>query len=179
MTFFKNDSSSDHNSKFETLYTQYRQVMYYTAYNVLLDAHAAEDVVHQAFIRVIKNLDKINLSECHKTKAYLVIITEHIAIDLHRKRLRENHVSYEASQFLFADEPSVISGFSGELNTAFHKMQIEYASVLILKYHYGYSIKEIAKMLNLTEANTRQRLSRAKKQLAKILKAENERSVPK
>lgn len=171
MLIFSKNEPLDNQSKLEILYTQYREI--HTAFKVLNDVHAAEDVVHQAFMRIMNgNLDKINLSECRKTKAYLVIITENIAIDLYRKRQREKNVSYEEAQFLFINAHSAAFDFSHELDTSFNKMQTEYASILILKYYYGYSTKEISKMLGLTEVNTRKRLSRAKKQLAQILKEE-------
>ena len=35
--------------KFERLYHQYRQTMYYAAFRILKEPHDAEDAVHQAF----------------------------------------------------------------------------------------------------------------------------------
>ena len=46
-------------TKVEQLYLNYRQTMYHVAYQILKDSFEAEDAVHGAFLRVIKNLDKI------------------------------------------------------------------------------------------------------------------------
>lgn len=75
----------DDKRKFEKLYIAYKQTMFYVANRILKNEHSSEDVVHQAFMRVIDHLDKIDDVECHKTRAFLVTITEHIAIDYYRK----------------------------------------------------------------------------------------------
>ena len=77
-------------SKFEILYSEYKNLMYYTANRILRNSSDAEDVVHQAFLKVIEILDTISSPRCHKTRALLVTITEHKAIDLYREKQRRN-----------------------------------------------------------------------------------------
>ncbi|MFR2290204.1 MAG: RNA polymerase sigma factor, partial [Butyricicoccus sp.] len=62
-------------SKFEILYSEYKNLMYYTANRILRNSSDAEDVVHQAFLKVIEILDTISSPRCHKTRALLVTIT--------------------------------------------------------------------------------------------------------
>lgn len=83
------DSDAD-KSKFEILYSEYKNLMYYTANHILRNSGDAEDVVHQAFLKVIEILDTISSPRCHKTRALLVTITEHKAIDLYREKQRRN-----------------------------------------------------------------------------------------
>ena len=83
------DSDAD-KSKFEILYSEYKNLMYYTANRILRNSSDAEDVVHQAFLKVIEILDTISSPRCHKTRALLVTITEHKAIDLYREKQRRN-----------------------------------------------------------------------------------------
>ena len=59
-------------NKLEQLYTTYKQTMFYSANRILKDEYLAEDVVHQAFLRIIDNLDKINEIKCHKTLLTIV-----------------------------------------------------------------------------------------------------------
>ena len=77
--------SDANKSKFEILYSEYKNLMYYTANRILRNSSDAEDVVHQAFLKVIEILDTISSPRCHKTRALLVTITEHKAIDLYRE----------------------------------------------------------------------------------------------
>ncbi len=65
--------NNTHKLKFENLYRDYRQLMFYKANEILQDKHLAEDAVHQAFIRIIQNLDKIDENNCHKTPFDFVI----------------------------------------------------------------------------------------------------------
>ena len=41
-------------SKFENIYETYRKVMFYTANQILKDEYLAEDAVHSAFLRILK-----------------------------------------------------------------------------------------------------------------------------
>ena len=52
-------------SKFETIYETYKQLMFYIANNILHDARDAEDIVHEAFLKIIEILDLslIHISE--------------------------------------------------------------------------------------------------------------------
>ncbi|WP_343097458.1 RNA polymerase sigma factor, partial [Clostridioides difficile] len=75
--------------KFEKIYEKYRQIMFYVANKILKDDHLSEDAVHNAFLRIIKNIDKIDEVDSPRTKAFIVIIVERIAIDFYRKRKRE------------------------------------------------------------------------------------------
>ncbi len=88
------DSDAD-KSKFEILYSEYKNLMYYTANRILHNSSDAEDVVHQAFLKVIEILDTISSPRCHKTRALLVTITEHKAIDLYREKQRRNVLPLE------------------------------------------------------------------------------------
>ena len=77
--------SEDDKSKFEIIYERYRGLMFYTAMRILNHEQDAEDAVHQAFVSIIENLDKISEPECPKTRAYVVIITERKALDIARR----------------------------------------------------------------------------------------------
>lgn len=44
---------------FELLYETYRKLMHWVANNILHDEKLAEDAVHEAFLRIIKNFHKI------------------------------------------------------------------------------------------------------------------------
>lgn len=56
-----------------------------------------------------------------------------------------------------------------DIEEAILKLPINYSTVLILKYSQGYSNKEISQILNISEENVRQRISRSRKRLTEIL----------
>ena len=55
--------SDEDKSKFEKIYERYKGLMFYTAMQILNHKQDAEDAVHQAFVSIIENLDKISESQ--------------------------------------------------------------------------------------------------------------------
>ena len=156
-------------NKFEQLYTTYKQTMFYVANRILKDEYLSEDVVHQAFLRIIDNLSKIDKIDCHKTKGFIVIIVENIAIDFYRKRKRENNISFDKIEIYIEDIKAKDNFILSDIEEAILKLPINYSTVLRLKYSQGYSNKEVAQILNISEENVRQRISRARKRLTENL----------
>ena len=148
--------------------------MFYAAKRILKNEHTAEDAVHKAFLRIIKHLDKINENDCHKTRAFLVVITEHIAIDIYRKQKRENILSFDELEIYIADNSLPEHEVFNEISYIIEKLPVNYSTVLRLKFSQGYNNSEIAQILDITKDNVRQRISRSKKKLSQLLKKEGE-----
>ena len=81
------DSAED-KRKFVVIYETYRCFMMKIAFDVLGDDYTAEDAVHEAFIKVAENMDRIEETESLRTKRYLATIVKNAAIDIYRKRKR-------------------------------------------------------------------------------------------
>ena len=161
------DSDAD-KSKFEILYSEYKNLMYYTANRILCNSSDTEDVVHQAFLKVIEILDTISSPRCHKTRALLV--TEHKAIDLYREKQRRNVLPL-AEEYIGAAPAAEIERLAARdaLAAAIASLPPRYRSVLLLRYDCGYSNAEIANILDTTEPNVRKLIQRAKEKLSAAL----------
>lgn len=161
------DSQEDQ-SKFEKVYLTYKGLMYHVAYKILNNEHDAEDVVHSAFVKIVENIQKIDVPVCQKTQNYVVTIVENKAIDLYRANKRKN-------SSLYLDE---ISGIEVEatrvhgLAACMAKLTPRYRQIILLKYYQGFSCKEIAKQLDITEANAIKLDQRAKNKLLQICREE-------
>lgn len=156
-------------SKFEVIYNQYRLLMFSVANKILNNQYDAEDAVHQAFVSIIDNLDKIKEADCPETKSYVVIITERKAIDIIRSR---KHLSREELIDAVHGIEIPLPGDNG-LADAMAKLPARYREILLLRFDNGYSTKEIAKMLDMTEGSTQKLIWRAKEALRKELDMEN------
>lgn len=154
--------------KFERLYLEYRQSMYYVANKILKDSYMAEDVVHQAFLRIVGRLDKIDETNIPRTRSFLTIIAEHIAIDIYRKRKRENWQSFdEVDEYVTVEQD-----FSLDVNkivNAILRLPPKYSIALRLRYVQGYTVEEIADILEISTDNAYQRISRGKRKLNKMI----------
>lgn len=154
------DSPEDQ-SKFERLYLEYRGLMYHVAYKILHNEYDAEDAVHQAFLKIAENIEIIDGTICPRTQGYVVTIVENKAIDLYRYKHRHNTFSLDIENVgvpIDYDGPNVITKCMSQLPA-------RYREVLLLKHFHGYSSKEVANMLGLSEANVIKLDQRAKKQL--------------
>lgn len=157
------DSTADQ-SKFEKVYLTYKGLMYHTAYKILNSEEDAEDAVHNAFVKIAENISKITDPVCSKTQVYVVTIVENKAIDLYRANQRRRSVTYLDDISGISVEESKVHG----LAACMAKLSPRYRQIILLKYYQGFSCREIAKMLNITEANAVKLDQRAKNKLLQI-----------
>lgn len=148
-------------SKFETIYLEYKNIMYDVAYDILHNTHDAEDAVHYAFLKIAENIHKLSEPKCPKTKGYVVTIVENRAIDIYRAK--QTHPTDP-----YADETIGIQvEYRGpnELAGCILKLPTRQRHIIILKYSHGYELKEIAKMLGISYVNALKIEQRAKAKL--------------
>ena len=74
--------------KFEQLYLKYRNLMYHSAFTILHNREDSEDSVHQAFVSIIENLDKIGDTNSAETRSFCVLCCRNKALDLYRRKNR-------------------------------------------------------------------------------------------
>lgn len=155
-------------AKFEVLYEEYRGLMYYIANQILRNNQDAEDAVHNAFVTIAENIQKIDASVCPKTKSYIVTIIESRAIDIYRRKQRHPEVSLEEATV------GIQAEYTGNnaLAKCIGKLPPRYRHVLALKHLHGFSSREVAKMLKLTEANVIKLDQRAKARLRELCQEE-------
>lgn len=152
--------------KFETVYELYQQLMYAAAFRILGNPQDAEDAVHDAFVRIAKNIKKISDPECPKTKSYIVTIVENQAIDLYRRKQR--HPQLPLAEETVGLQLEYVG--DNELARCMALLSARYRNILLLKYYHGYTTREIAAMMNLSHSNASKLEQRAKAKLEKLCK---------
>ena len=153
---------------FEQLYLEYRQLMFYVAKRILHSDQDAEDAVGQAFISIIENLQKISDVKCPQTRAFCVVITENKAIDILRAK---KHLAKEELNEALQGVEIPLPGDNG-LADALAKLPARYREVILLHFHMGYSTRELAKLLHMTQGSVQKLLWRAKDTLKRQLEKE-------
>ena len=149
--------------------------MKYIAFDILKDEQLAEDAVHNAFIKLIKYLDKIDENNCHKTKSFIVIVIRSVSIDMYRKREKELKFSInEDITYRVSDDFSLTSFGVDDIVSKIEMLPEIYKNVLILKYLQELDDKEIADIFSIKQATVRKRLERAKIMLAELLEKDGE-----
>lgn len=154
---------------FSELYNQYGNAMLRVARRYFPeDPQDAEDAVQNAWLKVVKNILKIQEIPCKKRGAYLVIIVRNEAITILRKRRRE--LPFEDA---LAGEAAGFGGDSGKpVIELIRAMPDTYRAVLEMRFVEERSTKEIAAALHLTESAVNTRIHRGRAILIEKLREE-------
>ncbi len=161
-----NESQKD---TFTEIYIKYKQLMYREANLILKDKELSNDAVHEAFIKILHNLDKIENIHCPKTKAFVTIITRRVSLNIYNKRKREN-IMYISD---VENEVNFLSSLLNQLDCVnddillINQLSTKDQEIITLKYIYGFSISEISPMLEISEDALYKRFQRCKKKLRK------------
>lgn len=172
MTF----ETAEERSMFQEAYEKYNKVCYYAALKILQDPHSAEDAVHDAFIRLSDNMNKITLGTSRATGNYLITIVKNICYTLCNRKpdaaeLKEFDAPIEST------EDIVISSMDADLlYKSISELSEPFKEVIRLKYFNGLSNQEIADTLSISYGLVGMRLLRAKQKLHKIFVVEGEDS---
>ena len=169
--------NDDDRQKAGALYRRYGRMMFYIARGILGDADLAEDAVSEAFVRIIENLEKINISDCYKTGGFVVIIVRHTALNMLKMQKRDKTVPFEDYTDYSDSEKSVFENVTireacAKIADAVAGLHKSYADILYLKCELEYTNEEISKILGISPENVRVRLGRARQALKMKLRKE-------
>ncbi len=132
------------------------------AYSVLHTTADAEDAVQEAFVRLMTRAPAFRDGE-HE-KAWLLRVTINIARNMRKRKAREG--------LPVGEEARPDTSGSTELLQLVHALPERYSTVIHLFYYEGYSIKEIAAILNTPSATVGTRLARGRAMLRAMLEGE-------
>lgn len=154
--------------RFESLYRNYRGLLYHEAFAVTKNRELAEYVVHETFLHLIRIIDELRFDRERELVSFLRLITHNRAVDFLRKQGRALPTEDELlASHLERSQPDPESVAINELMLeqaveTVMNMDPAYRTPLTLKVQ-GYSIREIARILEIGEGAVKTRLHRARK----------------
>jgi len=152
------------------LYRQYEEDIYRTAYVYLSHQEDALDVVQETAYRSYKFIHK--LKEPRYFKTWLIKIAISCSIDLLRKRKREVQWKPEYYDSISAiDEGDIPLSLS--LQDIIDSLVVEEKHVIILRFYYDYSIREVAEIMDIPLGTGKTLLYRALRKLRKRVEGED------
>ena len=128
----------------------------------LRDRCAAEDAVQDTFLKAYRNMDSFRGESSERT--WLI----RIAINCCRDTRRSLWYRYIDSRISVDQLPLSSAPPSDEhlaLTMAIMKLKPKYMEAVLLYFYEGYPMKDIASMLNITEAAVSTRIRKAKQKL--------------
>ena len=146
------------------LYERYKRAMYTLSYRVTNDFEAANEVLQDAFLQVFRNL------ESFKGESTIGAWIKTIVIRTAYKKIKSK-VIFEELPPQYADENLVYNdALSAEyLERAIQNLPEGFRTVFTLIEIEGFTHRETAEMLNISEGTSKSQLFYAKKRLRETL----------
>ena len=159
MILAPNQSPAD---RFDHMIQLYEKDLLRLCYLYLRERSAAEDAVQETFLKAYRSMDTFRGESSERT--WLVRIALNCCRDMRRSawhryidpRVRPDQLSLSVAPP--SDEHLA-------LTMAIVKLKPKYMEVVLLYFYEGYSMKDIAAMLDITEAAVSSRITKAKQKL--------------
>lgn len=153
--------------RFDRLVAERRDDLYRYAVWLSRDPTLADDLVQEAMLRAWNSLDGLREDEAAKPWL-LTIVRREWARAFERRRIETQDIdalsAAESALLATVDDPSL-----HDLRRAIFRLEDDYREPLVLQVMLGYSTKEIATLMGLTQAAVLTRLHRARKRLLERL----------
>ena len=152
----------------QKLYEEYYGKMMQVCIRYAGSQDEAIDLLHEGFIKVFKHIAKYEAGT--SLTAWIRRIIINTCIDTYRKNVRRRTEDLETAFELFNEDADAISQCSEqEILDAIQQLSPAYRAVFNLYVIEGYSHKEIADTLDITESTSRSNLVKARIKLKAIL----------
>ncbi len=159
--------AASNEEKLTQIYRLYQAPMLRLALRMLGERRDAEDAVHDAFESVVRNIDRLGEAESPKTRGYVMVITERKAIDLLRARRRSEAAELDEETAVDFPDPC-----ENGLARCMTKLPPRYREILLLRFVYGYSMRETAELMDIPFTTVGKLSQRAKERLYEICRSE-------
>ena len=148
----------------QELFEKYQDNLYIIAFNVCKSVEDAKDVVQDTFIQYY--MPKKEFDNQQHIRAWLIRVAINKAKNVNLSFWRQNKMPLEDyMESLAFETPQDETLFETVMS-----LPDKYRIVIHLYYYEDSSIREIAKILKMTESNVKVRLSRGRKLLKQTLK---------
>jgi len=154
------------------VYNRYQKAMYNTALRIVKDTAEAEDVMQESFITAFSKLHNFKGEATFGSWLKRIVINNSIV--QYRKSLRFVQVSEENIAEEAEEDPDPSNDEYSQIQTnqlmdCMNSLNDSYKNILSLHFIEGYDYQEICEILEISYANCRTLISRAKESLRKKL----------
>lgn len=145
----------------EQVVTQYADTLYRLCLVIIRNEADAADAVQDTFYKYITKSPSFR--EPEHEKAWLLRVATNISKNYRRFALMHDYIDIETLYDLHREQPEY------HLMEAIAKLPPDYRAVIHLHYYEGYTAKEIASILGVSQATALKRLERGRAQIRKMI----------
>ena len=140
------------------------------AYWIVKDADAAKDIAQDSWNLIINKVHTLKDAERFKSWALRIVYTKAIDWTKGVSKQTKHHESYKVTKSI-QDIPSEdLSPLKQKLLKAIKELPIHQQQVIQLFYVHEYSLKEVSKIIQISEGTAKSRLFHAREKLKTLLK---------
>ncbi len=168
--------TQDEKDRFEYIYLHFRKQMLYIANQMVKNPYDAEDIVHNTFISIAKNIHIFDNKKESSIYSYLVCATKGHAQNFTRKKNNELNALYrlyhkENLDLIYTIDSEVDYDFLiNEIVKSIKELDELYSIVIYLNLVEDLSCKQIACLLDRKQNTVKKQITRGKKILYSKLK---------
>lgn len=154
------------------VYNRYYKAMYNTSLRIVKDSFKAEDIMQESFLTAFRKLDTLKDKNVFGSWLKRIVINNSIAE--YNRLIKENVVQLDTVIYKVEDtngitESDVSIKKVKQILTTIKQLKPNYNIGLTLHLIEGYDYNEISEIMNISNANCRTMISRAKDSLRKKL----------
>lgn len=131
------------NDTFELVYYEYKDLVYFVAYNILKNSFDTEELVQDVFIKMLKELDKF---DGRFFKAWLLKMTKNLALNKLRTLNKEDIIEENEVEFIKSNDELKQRDYLLELEEILDEKSFK---IVVLHLVYDLKHREIAEYLDL------------------------------
>lgn len=148
---------------FEILYNHYKDYVYTLIYRMVGNTQEAEDIHQEVFLKIFQNIKNFKFKSSFTT--YMFQTVSNLCIDkvYRRKKILKTGVNNLKTEIGEDKE------LKEEIEKALNQIEPKYRLCVILRDIEGFSYKEIADILKISEGTVKSRISRGRGKLRNIL----------
>ncbi|MGB3145182.1 MAG: RNA polymerase sigma factor [Maribacter sp.] len=160
------------------VYNRYYKAMYNTAVRIVKDSAQAEDVMQESFLSAFTKLDTFNGEVTFGSWLKRIVINN--SIYQYRKQQKKNEVALDEVMYKVEDNDGIASNHvfteqkAQKVMETMNGLKDNYRVALTLHLIEGFDYEEMSEILNMSYANCRTTVSRAKESLRQKLIASND-----
>lgn len=156
------------NNEITNIWTGFHQELRTFILNKTRNADDTEDILQEAFIKIIRNIDKVNKAE--NLRHYLYGIVRNLIYDYFRAKKR-NVSNSEAEEIISEAETLSLNTTIAEccIIPFINKLPDHYREALLIAEFGDISQKELAQKLNISYSGAKSRVQRGKEKLKELI----------
>jgi len=155
------------------LFEQYHAAVFAYLYRLVGDREWAHDLSQETFLRLLRARHR--LTQVENRRAWVYRIATNVAFNALKRQHRFAWLPWHSSDglSLAGPDPSEPADLHVAVERAVAQLSPQYRAPLLLHSHYGFSVREVAEALGISEGAVKTRLHRAREMFRQVYEGGN------